>query len=162
MAFVDFDFPFAPQATTELSPTSVVITKPLMRNTDILGSGALIALTIALTAAPLSARNEKKEAQVAAQDSDERKEGMEEKSGGTVARRSYTPEDFARFAPRPIRLGALPLALAAPLAWARTLTARFKAEGVENLLLRRLRLCHSVRGCFRGAWFFFCLRLGSR
>ncbi|MEO1047294.1 MAG: TonB-dependent receptor [Pseudomonadota bacterium] len=71
-----------------------------MSNTFFLRSGALIALTTALTATPLSAREEEEEVQVAAKDSEERAEGMEEKSGGTIARRSYTPEDFARFAPR--------------------------------------------------------------
>ncbi|MDJ0977135.1 MAG: TonB-dependent receptor plug domain-containing protein [Erythrobacter sp.] len=64
-------------------------------------TSAFLALAVALTAAPTGARAaETKERQVSAQDSAERGEEMEDKAGGTVARRSYTPDDFARFAPR--------------------------------------------------------------
>ncbi|MEM6856587.1 MAG: TonB-dependent receptor plug domain-containing protein [Pseudomonadota bacterium] len=60
--------------------------------------GAGLALATALSAAPLSASEERP--QVAEEESGARDEAMEEKAGGTTARRSYTPEDFARFAPR--------------------------------------------------------------
>ena len=72
-----------------------------MSNTQHLSTSAALALACALLAAPLSAgEGSEKERQVADQGSEEREEGMEEKAGGTVARRSYTPEDFDRFAPR--------------------------------------------------------------
>ena len=72
-----------------------------MSITQFLSSGAVSALAIALLATPLSAEEgTSEEGQVAAKDSEQRDEEMEEKAGGTTARRSYTPEDFARFAPR--------------------------------------------------------------
>ncbi|MEM6493912.1 MAG: TonB-dependent receptor plug domain-containing protein [Pseudomonadota bacterium] len=80
-----------------------------MSNTSRLCSGALFALAVALTSAPAHARGAEEirngeertenKPQVAKEGA-EREEGMEEKAGGTTARRSYTPEDFARFAPR--------------------------------------------------------------
>lgn len=79
-----------------------------MSNTCIITSTGALALGTALLAAPLSASETKdvkdiakeSERQVAEDDSQERDEGMLKKAGGTTARRSYTPEDFARFAPR--------------------------------------------------------------
>ena len=72
-----------------------------MSNTFLLSSGAMSALALALFASPLAAREGSTEGgQVAAKDSDARDDEMKEKAGGTTARRSYTPEDFARFAPR--------------------------------------------------------------
>jgi len=72
-----------------------------MSNKSILASGALAALATALLAAPLSAREgTAAERQIAKEEAKERDEAMEEKAGGTTARRSYTPEDFTRFAPR--------------------------------------------------------------
>ncbi|MEL6485693.1 MAG: TonB-dependent receptor plug domain-containing protein [Pseudomonadota bacterium] len=69
-----------------------------MSITRFLSCGAGMALATALSAAPLSASEERP--QVAKDNSGTRDEAMEEKAGGTKARRSYTPEDFARFAPR--------------------------------------------------------------
>ncbi len=75
-----------------------------MSNTHTLSSGAIFALATALLAWPLAARataeTGESTPQVAEEGSEAREEEMEEKSGGTTARRSYTPEDFARFAPR--------------------------------------------------------------
>ncbi|MEO0591170.1 MAG: TonB-dependent receptor plug domain-containing protein, partial [Pseudomonadota bacterium] len=83
-----------------------------MSNTTLFFSGAHLALAAALCASPFSALAAEKvsvsaaeeaaenERQVAADKSAERNADMEEKAGGTKARRSYTPEDFARFAPR--------------------------------------------------------------
>ena len=96
--FVDFDFSKAPVATTEPIPYAVVITKILMSNTRILLSAGAFALATALIAAPVAANEEKR--QVAKEESQSRDAAMEDKAGGTTARRSYTPEDFARFAPR--------------------------------------------------------------
>ena len=96
--FVDFDFSKAPVATTEPIPYAVVITKILMSNTRILLSAGAFALATARIAAPVAANEEKR--QVAKEESQSRDAAMEDKAGGTTARRSYTPEDFARFAPR--------------------------------------------------------------
>ena len=72
-----------------------------MSNTRILSSGALVALATALVTAPaLASEANETERQVAKEQSDKRDADMEEKAGGTTARRSYTPDDFARFAPR--------------------------------------------------------------
>ncbi|MEL6238484.1 MAG: TonB-dependent receptor plug domain-containing protein [Pseudomonadota bacterium] len=72
-----------------------------MRNTQPLLSGASLALVAALLATPVMARDTGESApQVANDDGTERDKAMESKGGGTTARRSYTPEDFARFAPR--------------------------------------------------------------
>lgn len=62
------------------------------------------ALATAFVMTPVAAhetRGEREtERQVADTESQERDVVMEEKAGGTTARRSYTPEDFTRFAPR--------------------------------------------------------------
>ena len=72
-----------------------------MSRTLLKRSSAFLALSTALTCAPLSAEEVGEgTAQVAKADSEPRDQEMEKKAGGTTARRSYTPEDFARFAPR--------------------------------------------------------------
>ena len=72
-----------------------------MNRTIPLSSAAWLALTLACAATPLAARETgEAERQVAKEEDGERDEAMEEKAGGTNARRSFTPEDFARFAPR--------------------------------------------------------------
>ncbi|MEM9312685.1 MAG: TonB-dependent receptor plug domain-containing protein, partial [Pseudomonadota bacterium] len=70
-----------------------------MSNKLFLCGGVSCALAFALTATSASARASGEERQVAKEGA-ERDEAMEDKAGGTTARRSYTPEDFARFAPR--------------------------------------------------------------
>jgi len=72
-----------------------------MSNNHIFSSSASFALATALIAAPLHARdNAESGHQIASEGSEKRDTEMEGKAGGTTARRSYTPEDFARFAPR--------------------------------------------------------------
>lgn len=72
-----------------------------MSNNHKLANGAMIALAAALLAAPVCAREVVvKEHQVAADQSDARDAAIEGKAGGTTPRRSYTPADFSRFAPR--------------------------------------------------------------
>ncbi|MEO0464755.1 MAG: TonB-dependent receptor plug domain-containing protein [Pseudomonadota bacterium] len=55
---------------------------------------------MATTLAAVPALAGEEERQVASEEGDERDPELEKKAGGTTARRSYTPEDFARFAPR--------------------------------------------------------------
>ncbi|MEM7690134.1 MAG: TonB-dependent receptor plug domain-containing protein [Pseudomonadota bacterium] len=77
-----------------------------MSNTLSLSGSAIVALATALLAAPTSAMENEKSAaaeterQVSDEDSETRDAALEDKAGGTTARRSYTPEDFTRFAPR--------------------------------------------------------------
>lgn len=73
-----------------------------MSNTPLLRRASAVALATTLLAGPLSASETatKNERQVSAQDSEKRDEAIKDKAGGTTARRSFTPEDFARFAPR--------------------------------------------------------------
>ncbi|MEE4288103.1 MAG: TonB-dependent receptor plug domain-containing protein [Erythrobacter sp.] len=68
---------------------------------SIISPATPLALVAALAAAPLAARDVAiADPQVASEEAATRDEALEQKAGGTTARRSYTPEDFARFAPR--------------------------------------------------------------
>ncbi len=81
-----------------------------MSITPKLHSAGVCALVTALVAAPVPAfaheaasaseAETENERQIAQNDSDARDAELEKKAGGTTARRSYSPDDFDRFAPR--------------------------------------------------------------
>ncbi|MEM7702019.1 MAG: TonB-dependent receptor plug domain-containing protein [Pseudomonadota bacterium] len=64
------------------------------------GSVSFVIAMALCTAPAVASEAGDSERQVAATEGQERDADMEEKAGGTTARRSYTPEDFDRFAPR--------------------------------------------------------------
>jgi hypothetical protein len=93
---------------------SLFITKSRMSITRTLSSAGVCALATALLAAPLCAGEtlarearargagnaSENERQIAKDESEKRDAELEKKAGGTSARRSYSPDDFDRFAPR--------------------------------------------------------------